>query len=297
MKLFLLRSVFPILLSVLAAPSGGAAEQPALRPQELVRRAVDNEVRSTNQAAKFMFRQRKETPAGSQVKLMVETRDAIAAMVVAYNDRPLNQEQRQGEYGRLQRFLSEPEELNRKRKKEKEDADRVQSILKALPDAFLYEYDGTETGLPGVGKPGDELVRLKFHPDPKYTPPTHVEEVLTGMQGIVLIDAHKQHIARIDGTLFKDVSFGWGILGHLDRGGHFQVDQADIGSDNWSISRMELTFTGKILLFKNLNIKSTEIYSDFRPVPADLSFSQGVELLKKQVATVAENQPRAGRNP
>jgi len=297
MKLFLLRSVFPILLSVLASPSGGAAEQPALRPQELVRRAVDNEVRSTNQAAKFMFRQRKETPAGSQVKLMVETRDAIAAMVVAYNDRPLNQEQRQGEYGRLQRFLSEPEELNRKRKKEKEDADRVQSILKALPDAFLYEYDGTETGLPGVGKPGDELVRLKFHPDPKYTPPTHVEEVLTGMQGIVLIDAHKQHIARIDGTLFKDVSFGWGILGHLDRGGHFQVDQADIGSDNWSISRMELTFTGKILLFKNLNIKSTEIYSDFRPVPADLSFSQGVELLKKQVATVAENQPRAGRNP
>jgi len=297
MKLFLLRSVFPILLSVLAAPSGGAAEQPALRPQELVRRAVDNEVRSTNQAAKFMFRQRKETPAGSQVKLMVETRDAIAAMVVAYNDRPLNQEQRQGEYGRLQRFLSEPEELNRKRKKEKEDADRVQSILKALPDAFLYEYDGTETGLPGVGKPGDELVRLKFHPDPKYTPPTHVEEVLTGMQGIVLIDAHKQHIARIDGTLFKDVSFGWGILGHLDRGGHFQVDQADIGSDNWSISRMELTFTGKILLFKNLNIKSTETYSDFRPVPADLSFSQGVELLKKQVATVAENQPRAGRNP
>jgi hypothetical protein len=296
MKLFLLRSVFLILFAVLALPSRGAAEQPALRPKELVRRAVDNEVKSTNQPAKYMFRQRKETPAGSQIKLMVETRDAIAAMVVAYNDRPLNPEQRQGEYGRLQRFLNEPEELNRKRKKEKEDAERVQSILKALPDAFLYEYDGTESGLQGVGKPGDELVRLKFHPDPKYTPPTHVEEVLTGMQGVVLIDAQKEHIARIDGTLFKDVSFGWGILGHLDRGGHFQVDQADVGSDNWSISRMELAFTGKMLLFKNLNIKSTEIYSDFRQVPADLSFSQGVELLKKQVATVAENQPRAGHD-
>jgi hypothetical protein len=293
MKLLLLRSVFPILFAALTLPSPGAAEQPALRPKDLVRQAVDNEVKSTNQPAKYMFRQRKETPAGSQIKLMVETRDAIAAMVVAYNDRPLNQEQRQGEYGRLQRFLSEPEELNRKRKKEKEDSERVQSILKALPDAFLYEYDGTEPGLPGVGKPGDELVRLKFHPDPKYTPPTHVEEVLTGMQGVVLIDAQKQHIARIDGTLFKDVSFGWGILGHLDRGGHFQVDQADVGSDNWSISRMELAFTGKMLLFKNLNIKSTEIYSDFRPVPADLSFSQGVELLKKQLATVAQNQPRS----
>jgi hypothetical protein len=294
MKLFPLRAVLPILLAVLASTSNGAGDQPALPPRELVKYAVDNEIKSTNQNAKYMFRQRKETPAGSQTKLMVETRDAIAGMVVAYNDRPLNQEQRQGEYGRLQRFLNEPEELDRKRKKEIEDSERVRSILKALPDAFLYEYDGTEIGTQGVGKPGEELVRLKFHPDPKYNPPTRVEEVLTGMQGVVLIDAQKQHIARIDGTLFKDVSFGWGILGHLDRGGHFQVDQTDVGSNNWSISRMDLAFTGKILLFKNLNIKSTEIYSDFRPVPADLSFSQGVELLKKQVATVAENQARTG---
>jgi len=85
-------------------------------------------------------------------------------------------------------------------------------------------------------------------------------------------------------------------LGHLDRGGHFQVDQTDVGADSWSISRMELAFTGKVLLFKNLNIKSTEIYSDFHPVPTDLSFAQGVELLKKQLATVAENQARAGRD-
>ena len=111
------------------------------------------------------------------------------------------------------------------------------------------------------------------------------------MQGVVLMDPQKQHIARIDGTLFKEVGFGWGILGHLDRGGHFQVDQADISDDNWTIARMDLAFTGKILLFKSINIKSTEIYSDFRPVPADLTFAQGIELLKKQQAAVAQNQP------
>jgi hypothetical protein len=53
--------------------------------------------------------------------------------------------------------------------------------------------------------------------------------------------------------------------------------------------RMGLAFTGKILLFKRLDIKSTETYSDFRSVPTGLSFAQGVELLKKQQATVAEN--------
>ncbi len=281
-----------VALALTAGRWSAAEEPPEQQPNELVRRAVANEVKSGNQTVKCMFHQRKETPNGSQTKLMVETRDAMVGIVVAYNDRPLNPDERQGEFSRIQRFIDDPAELERKRRKEKEDSERVKNILKALPDAFLYEYDGTDSSRPGMGKPGNSLVRLKFRPNPRYDPPTRVEQVLTGMQGIVLIDAQEQHIARIDGTLFQDVAFGWGILGHLDRGGHFLVDQTDVGDDNWSISRMELAFTGKVLLFKGLNIKSTEIYSDFHPVPADLTFAQGAQLLRKQVATVAENQPQ-----
>ena len=107
-------------------------------------------------------------------------------------------------------IFDDPAELDRKRRKEKEDSERVVSILKALPDAFLYEYDGAETGKRGLGKPGNPLVRLKFRPNPKYEPPTRVEQVLTGMQGVVLIDPREPHIARIDGTLFKDVALRMG---------------------------------------------------------------------------------------
>jgi hypothetical protein len=275
--------------------TGSVAEgAPGVTPGELVRRAVANEIKSNNQGPKYMCRQRKETPAGSQTKLMVETRDAMVGMVVAYNDQPLNQQQRRDEERRIERFLNQPAELERKRKQEKESAERVNLILKALPDAFLYEYEGTEAGRPGVGKSGDPLLRLKFRPNPRYDPPSHVEQVLTGMQGVVLVDSEKQRIARIDGTLFKDVGFGWGILGHLDRGGHFQVDQADVNDDHWTIARMDLAFTGKVLLFKSIDIKSTEIYSDFRPVPADLTFAQGIQLLKQQQAAIAQNQPPSG---
>ena len=119
-------------------------------------------------------------------------------------------------------------------------------------------------------------------------------QVLTGMEGTILVDATKDRIARIDGTLAKDVSFGWGILGHLDKGGHFLVEQGDIGDSTWDMSRMGLTFTGKILLFKRIDIKSTETYSDFRSVPTGLTFAQGVELLKKQEATLAENRRENG---
>ena len=52
---------------------------------------------------------------------------------------------------------------------------------------------------------------------------------------------------------------------------------------------MTLDFTGKVLVFKNLTIKSTEVFSDFKKVPPDLTFAQALELLKKEETAVAAN--------
>ena len=260
-------------------------------PIEIVRSAVANEVTaaSTN-TVRHMFRARKQTPHGSQTRLYVETREAMAGMTIAYDDRPLSPEQLQGEEVRLEQFLNNPEQLERKRSREKEDAERTMRIVKALPDAFVFEYDGTENSSPGVGRKTDPLVRLKFRPNPHYAPPTRVEQVLTGMAGVVLIDAASRRIARIEGTLFKDVGFGWGILGHLDKGGTFLVEQADVGDGSWDITHMSLRFTGKILWVKSLNISSDEAFNDFRRVPSDLSFAKAVEMLKAEVAKLAQNR-------
>jgi len=195
----------------------------------------------------------------------------------------------------VRRFVQDPAELRRKQKQEQENADRIFRIVKALPDAFLYEYDGTETGKAGVGCSGDELVRLKFRPNPGYDPPSRVEQVLTGMQGVLLIDSQKERIAQIDGILTKEVNFGWGILGHLDRGGHFLVEQGDVGNNHWEISRMGLKFTGKVLFFKTINIQSTELFSNFRPVPSNLTFAQGVDLLENERTAVAGSSQQAGK--
>jgi len=159
-----------------------------------------------------------------------------------------------------------------------------------LPEAFIFDCEGTVPGREGVGAPGDDLVKLRFHPNPKYNPPSRVEQVLTGMHGVLLIDAKRNRIAEIDGTLFKEVGFGWGILGHLDKGGHFLVQQTAVPEDGWEVSRMNLSFTGKIMMVKRLTIKSDEVFSDYRPVPRDLTFAQGLELLKKQEAVFAQNQ-------
>jgi len=55
---------------------------------------------------------------------------------------------------------------------------------------------------------------------------------------------------------------------------------------------MELALTGKVLLVKKLNIRSSDIFSEFHPVPSDLTFAQGVELLKKHATEDAAVSPK-----
>jgi len=117
-----------------------------------------------------------------------------------------------------------------------------------------------------------------------------LEQVLPGMKGTVLIDAQRHRIAKIDSTLIKDVTFGWGLLARLERGGHLLVEQRDLGDGSWEIIRMKLDFKGKVMLFKSFSVVSDELLSDFHRVPADMTFAEGVDLLKAEQSKVAQNQ-------
>ena len=279
--------------------SADEAQKPQTPPGDVVRQVVAQEVASANKpSAMFMFRSHKQTPRGSQTHLYVETNDALAGMVVAANDQPLSAQQQQQEQAHLEWLISNPDQLRKKQAREREDTERSLKIVKALPDAFRYEYAGLENGDAEMGKPGDKMVRLKFTPNPAYSPPSHVEQVLAGMQGYLVIDETAHRLARIDGMLFREVTFGWGIIGHLDKGGHFRVQQAEVGDGCWEITAMSLRMTGKILLFKSISMSSDENFADFQHVPDDLTFAKGVELLKSEQEKLAHNhepEPAEGK--
>jgi hypothetical protein len=262
------------------APSGGNAN-------DLVRKVIQNELEASDDGA-FMFRLRRRTPnGGSQTKELVETKEGRVARLIAIDDKPLTPEQRAQDDHRLQYLLSHPEEQQRKLREQKQDTDRVLRMFKALPDAFLYQHDGTEPSKHG------QLLRLKFRPDPNYDPPSRELSVFRGMEGTLWVDASSLRLARIEGRLFREVTFGWGILGHLDKGGYFTVEQSDVGHGRWEATFMDIQFNGKALLFKTISLKEQETATHFRPVPSNLSFAQGVDLLKKSNSVVAENH--AGR--
>jgi hypothetical protein len=151
----------------LAAGAPPGAAQEAASPIELVRAAVANEVAAANDTSiKHMFRSRKQTPHGSQTRLYVETREAMAGLTIAYNDQPLTPEQMQDEKSRLAGLVRDPEQLGHKHSQEQETAERTLRIVKALPEAFLYDYDGEEKGAANIGRDGGPLVH-------SFTPISH----------------------------------------------------------------------------------------------------------------------------
>jgi hypothetical protein len=261
-----------------AAPQGSA--------QELVRRVIANEDKASTEHLRFMYRLRTETPkAGAVTKELVETNEGAVARLIAVNDKAPSAEDRRKDDERLQKLANDPQARTAKQKQQKEDEERTTRMVRALPDAFLYQYDGSEPG-----KNGQQLLRLKFTPNPKYDPPSRELQVYQGMEGSILVDAADERLVKIQARLFKTVNFGWGILGRLDPGGQFEVEQSRVGGDRWEVTEMRLHFTGKILLFKNLNITEHETAFDYRRAPDNLSFVQGIEFLKKQPDFLAEKQ-------
>src|SRR5262249_55488606 len=185
-----------LLLLLFTANLSQAKDEPPGNPAELVSRAIQNEIAANAPGGKhFMFRNQRKTAHLNQTKLIIETRDATAGMLVEVDGHPLPPQQRQAEEARLQNYVHNPDEPNKKHTQEKQAAHTKTRNLSPLPKAFIYEPDGTQPETPTVGCPGDELLRLNFRPDPNYRPPSRVEQVLTGMHGHVLLDTRQNRLA------------------------------------------------------------------------------------------------------
>ncbi len=273
-----------VLVFTCAAQAPPKPELPA-NPADLVRAAVNNELKPDNDKTHYMYRLIKKKPDRTETREMIETDQGVIGRLLMVNGKPLSPTDRQKEDKRLQRLVDDPQQLSQKQKSQKDDDRRTRNMVAALPDAFLYEYAGTENE-----PPWGELVMLKFKPNPNFDPPQRETMVYQGMEGSMAIAVPANHIAKIQAHLFRNVNFGWGILGHLDQGGRFIVEQKPVESNptHWEPSHMVLNFTGKALFFKTIRINDDETTTDYRPVP-DMSVAQAVELLKKHDGEIAQN--------
>lgn len=279
---------FSLLLCIAASGCASVVAQAQISPTpltgenatHLVQQVVYNEVNGTkNDHMRFAYQTRKETPKGTTTKQIIETSEGTIARLIAVNDQPPTSEQRQLDEERIHKLVNDPEERQRKHREQLDDAKKAEDMLRVLPDAFLYEE---------IGREGD-LIKLHFHPRPHFDPPTREASVYRGMEGTLTVDGRQKRLVRIDGHLVQDVTFGWGILGRLEKGGTFFVEQKQLEGPRWEVTVMDVNMNGKALFFKTISMHEKEVSTGFHRVPENLSMKQAVDMLEKGQAQIAEN--------
>jgi len=277
-RLEIVRNILPFFL--LFSWAGAALGQPAaaaLSPtqaQALVARALATEVRTARDLSHPMrYRLRKSSPRLTTTKEIAETRDGDVARLVAINDQPLSPDDELQEQARLDALLSDPSRQHHRKQSEESDTGIVLKLLRMLPQAFLYEYEGVGQGSAGA------VEKFRFHPNPAFSPPDMETQALTAMSGELWIDAAQERVTRLEGHLQQDTDYGWGILGKLDKGGWIVLEQAEVGAGQWRIARFQIKMELRIL-FKEKSFDSVQEMTQYAPVPAGLDYRQAIQMLR-----------------
>ena len=247
-------------------------ENVATDPTELVRLASKNELAPGN-GHPYRFKLRKVDDGKITTKEIVETKDGDVARLIAVNDKPLPPDAQQTEIERLNNLVAHPEIQEHRHKKEQEDSNRENEMIRLLPQGFLFHFEGMVEG------PNGPAYRLTFKPNPGFQPPDREAEVYHGMAGELWIDQGEERIVKLQAQLIDDVNFGWGILGKLYKGGSILVEQKDVGEGHWEGTQMKLNLHGKALMIKPLSFETTEDATDFEPVPRQMSYKDAVHML------------------
>jgi hypothetical protein len=179
--------------------------------------------------------------------------------------------------------MKDPRQLQKLKQAQNEDEIKLEKLITLLPEAFVYDYDGVE----------DNLLRVKFRPNPQYTPPTYEARVVHSLAGTILIDPEHKRLAKVAGQLMNRVEFGYGLLGRIDSG-TVELGRVPVGPQEWKTAFINIHFSGRLAIFKTISKEQYERRSDFRVVSSELSLSDAKDLLSTRILpppqTVESNQ-------
>ncbi len=213
---------------------------------------------------------------GDRVRDLIESRDGNVARMILRDGKPLPPDLDKAERERLTDTLKDPGAFIRHAKGDDSGKKIADQLIRIMPDAMNYTY---VPGQPQTGKnPGMTEVVIDFEPNPKFHPPSTTAEALTGLKGRAWIDSKTKQIVRMEGTIFKGINFGWGMLAHIYPGGELTYEQGDAGNNRWVYTHFVQRIKVRALMVKSLDIRTDVDASDFKTVPS-MSYQEAVHIL------------------
>jgi hypothetical protein len=250
---------------------------------ELVVAVVANELTDREQLRKWICLIEKRAGKETLTEEQVETKDGPLYRLLAIDGRTLNRDQRRQDDARIGRLMKDPSPLLKLKLAQGEDELKLQKLMSLLPQAFVYDYDGVE----------ENLLRVKFRPNPDYSPPTYEARVIHSLAGTILIDSEHKRLARVAGHLMNRVDFGYGLLGRIDSG-TVELGRVEVGPQQWKTAFINIHFSGRVAIFKTISKEQYERRSEFRVVSSDLSLSDAKDLLVSRILPSPQT-PKSGQ--
>jgi hypothetical protein len=239
---------------------------------ELVVAVVANELSDREKLRKWLCMIEKRAGKQTLTEVQVETKEGPLYRLLAIDGTALNRDQRQQDDARIGRLMKDPRQLQKLKQAQNEDEIKLEKLITLLPEAFVYDYDGVE----------DNLLRVKFRPNPQYTPPTYEARVVHSLAGTILIDPEHKRLAKVAGQLMNRVEFGYGLLGRIDSG-TVELGRVPVGPQEWKTAFINIHFSGRLAIFKTISKEQYERRSDFRVVSSELSLSDAKDLLSTRI--------------
>ena len=243
--------------------------EPTSNLNALVRGLLEREVRAqADDKSLWCYRKLLDKDGKRELFASCQTEAAEIDRLLGQDGKPLTQKQSKMEDQRIKKLLNSPSQLKKQKQQQLEDARQATRLLKMIPDAFVFQQESKLV----------DRIKLKFAPNPKFRPSGSSEMVFHRMEGTLTLDLKHQRLVEISGHLTSEVKFGGGLLGHLDKGGTFLVEQQEVGPGCWKMTMLDVQMNGKALFFKTISVRTKEIDTDFHPVPGAATIEQVAAL-------------------
>lgn len=262
-------AALPLGAQTASPPAAGATPESV---RDLVRDVVYNELHDRERDSHWEYRSECVSSAQNLVREQVETDQGPVFRLLAQDGSPLNDAQREREDARLDAYVQDPAQVAHIMHAHEEDEARMAAVMQILPDAFLFEYEGPPSG---------ETARIAFRPNPAFAPNGYEARIVHALTGTITVDLRLRRKIEMRGTLLSRVDFGYGVLGHVEKGGTFTVHRRQVNAAHWKTDLVEVHIQGKVLMLKTVSKDQREARSDFRPVPGGTTLTEARDMLNE----------------
>jgi hypothetical protein len=292
--------VLPLALATLwaAGPEGARADDRAPSPEELralLERVIANQHRDDAALAQYERIEHRQLRKNEQDTALVEDRTfrvvptgtGTVRVQAEENGRPVDSELYRKQLRGLEQALVSALDPTETRQKQAADKGAKRSreraeMVDAVSEAFRFSWLGRET------RNGRTLAKLGLEPNPAFKPTSRNTSWLTRLRATAWVDETSGQLARVEAELFRDISFGGGVLGKVYRGGRFVMEQDEVTPGIWLPTRYEYNLQGRKFLF-GLELHELTEASHYRRIgpPQEALLAIRCELNNRQDANSA----------